>query len=810
MQNARYPLFRDILPRFVLVLTVAALPLRGDETREDAVAAAGEGQLEDSMVVLRKLLAINPADPLTAFDLAIIYTWNNQPAEAISVFEQAKDAEPPEYVLAPMIRAYRDQKHFSDAERLARQGTKRFSLDQRWPALLALILTDQSRPEDAIALLKPWAAKYPDDAQIWLALGYAYFSKGDRFETLRTYGQALRLRPRNQEAAGAMADVMAELGAPYAAGSLLPETPWRVQASQAALMVRWGGHVVSLDPRHRFDGTDAALRRLDALLEKARKERTPDAGLIIRLRRDRIVALRQRERWADAVAEAQELREQGDVIPPYAREAEADALLALRRPREARLGYEEVLQADPQRREAHIGRFFSFVEEEKFRKAFAEIDALAASNGPALRQPGQHLDYPNWEWLEGQALSAEARLFADMPGSAWRRLRPLAEGAPANADLRRLLGDAAAARGWPRRSDEEIHIASSLEPQDRGVQIALAESALRRLRWREARQRIADLSELYPEDMAVRRTRLDLAAHDSWELFSEFHYHFEPANAESETDGFAPGTGYDIITRLYSPPLAEYWRIILGFEYHEAQVLEGTAQRYREGVGFDLRLPDFALEAMFWYNNGSLSQPGGSLAASWSPTDHWTFRGEAEIFAADTPLRAVLSGITANMAGGGIQYDWNESRSLALGAQWYGFSDGNDRYAIDLAFAQKVLDIPRFDLTVRPALYTSHNESDNVPYFSPLYDFSATVGLDAEHVIWRHYESSFGQRLVVSAGSYWQDGFGTGWIGSILYEQVYRHDPRAEIRYGVQGNRNIYDGVMVPSLDFFVRINLLF
>ena len=129
---------------------------------------------------------------------------------------------------------------------------------------------------------------------------------------------------------------------------------------------------------------------------------------------------------------------------------------------------------------------------------------------------------------------------------------------------------------------------------------------------------------------------------------------------------------------------------------------------------------------------------------------------------------------------------------------------------MSLTFAQKVVDIPHFDLTVRPELYTSRNDSNNVPYFSPLLDFSAAVGLDAEQVLWRRYDRSFGHRLVLTAGSYWQEDFGTGWIGSVLYEQAYEHSPRAELRYGARLNCNIYDGDVVPSLDFFIRCNLHF
>jgi len=97
------------------------------------------------------------------------------------------------------------------------------------------------------------------------------------------------------------------------------------------------------------------------------------------LRRDPVLALRNRERWTEAVRETEALRADGDTIPPYVREAEADALLALRRPRDARHGYEEVLRTDPTLRGAQIGRFFALVEEEEFSAAFQQVDQIGGA-----------------------------------------------------------------------------------------------------------------------------------------------------------------------------------------------------------------------------------------------------------------------------------------------------------------------------------------------------------------------------------------------------------------------------------------------
>jgi biofilm PGA synthesis protein PgaA len=132
------------------------------------------------------------------------------------------------------------------------------------------------------------------------------------------------------------------------------------------------------------------------------------------------------------------------------------------------------------------------------------------------------------------------------------------------------------------------------------------------------------------------------------------------------------------------------------------------------------------------------------------------------------------------------------------------------RSALSLAFARRIVDIPHFDLILRPNLYSSQNERNDGPYYSPLRDFSGSVGLDAQHVIWRKYGRSFGHRLVVTCGEYWQEGFGAGWIGSVGYEQVYQNSPWTEIRYGVQGSRRIYDGDVVPSIDFFIRFDVRF
>jgi biofilm PGA synthesis protein PgaA len=435
-----------------------------------------------------------------------------------------------------------------------------------------------------------------------------------------------------------------------------------------------------------------------------------------------------------------------------------------------------------------------------------------AGAAPGVREPNERAMQPNDKWLEANVLSAEARWFADMPGDAWEMLLPLAERAPANVELRRVLSDIAASRDWPRRSAEEIEIAASLAPEDKAVQVALVESAIRRRYWTEARSRIAELAEIYPGDIQISRIEADLRAHDDCELQTEFHVSNEYGGNSSETNqtSKSPGSGTDWTTRLYSPPLEESWRFIGAWEHHTAKTTEGDALRYRFGAGVELALPDLTLEAIGWSNQGDISQPGASMAVAWLPTDHWRFDLGAEYFAGDTPLRAVQNGITANSATFGVTYAWHESRSVAVGVSGYDFSDGNQRGQAHLNFTQKIVDIPHFDVELRPEIYGSTNTSSDGPYFSPRRDLSGSITCDATQVIWRSYERSFAHRLAVTGGAYWQDNFGSSWIGSVLYEQVFQYNPWMEVEYGVARKRAVYDGAQTPSTEGFIRLNLRF
>jgi len=769
--------------------------------RERAVLAARDGRLNEAIEALQQLAAAG--DTPARHDLVVVLGWAGRSREAIELYERVVAAGGvPEYVHRSAAAAYRSEKRFAEAEMLARGGLRARPLDAQWARLLSGVLTDSGHGAEAVVLMERQLAGDPDDTESWMALGNAAVSVPDSFTALRAYAQASRLQPSNREAAAAAARVMSGLGAPFGAAQLVPDAPLALRVDQAGRRVRWAGQLDPPSPALRFEATDDALAEIDRLTLEWRATPDADPATMVRLRLDRTVALRHRERWLDTLAAAASLRAEGVALPAYVRIAEADALLALRRPEDALAAYDEVLAANSSDRDAVIGRFYAQIEAEDFNAAFATADALIARETDARQRLLDSRPLPNRDWLDARILAANARSYADMQAEAWQRLKPLADGAPALAYLRSALASVAAERDWPRLADDEIHISSSLEANNRGIESGLAESAMRRQRWPEARERITALMGDFPEDGAVQRAARDLAAHDLAELEAGMALRHESGNAQA-----APGSGIDAFVRMRSPPIAELWRVVAAAERMAARPPEGDVVRLRYGLGARYRGPDVEFDAMAWSNFGTLQKTGLSAAGAWTPDDHVWLGAEAQSFAAETPLRALLYGVAANSVGASGSYTWDESRSVLAAMHVLGFSDGNRRRSVALGGFQRLVAEPHLKLDLRPGFYASSNSLPGAPYFNPARDTLVSIVIEADHVAWRRYERSFSQHVVVNAGSYWQQGYSAGTVGGLRYENVWRNSPLTEWRYGIELNRSRYDGMPERAAILFANLD---
>ena len=661
--------------------------------------------------------------------------------------------------------------------------------------------------------LSPASQLRSGDPQALLRRGRDALGGGDRYAALAAIALRHRLQPNNLEIARALADVLMELGAPGAAADALgAHADLGVRSRVAAERLRWATLIEprSPDPRRRFDDVDPALAALDALLAESRVAVPVDAGLVTRLECDRAVALRQRERWQEAVDQVNGLRAADVDIPVYVLQVEADSLLALRRPQDAQRVYKEALgKLSPSERDDEEGPWRSLMtglayaqeESEDFNAAFASVSALIERAGqPWHAESALQTPRPNDQWLAARSLDAAMHSYADMPAGAWERIEPLAGGAPALPWLRAQAADVEAQRGWPRLAEQDIDIAAAMAPDDFGIRLSQVDSDMRRHRLARADERLAPLIEQGGDLPRVQQVRRELDAAMGPSVRFEL--------GGRDTSGQAvrgPGNGMDARLQVESSTLAGTWRLIGFADGGTDSVEEGRAERRRFGGGAQARWPDWQLVALAWSQSGSLDTSGGSLAAQWGPSDQWTFMADAARHSPDTPLRADLHGITADSVRGGARYAWNESLGAGVQLQQMDFSDGNDRRLMTVDGMLKVLDRPHLDITLRPRIEWQRNSLADTPYFSPSESWLGSVEALIEHVIWRAYEEAFVQRLGLTLGVFEQRNFGRNAIGGVSYEQSWRHDPWTEVSWGVGWTSMVYDGSREQELRAYLK-----
>lgn len=715
--------------------------------------------------------------------------------DAIARYEQTRPGNLPSDALLALTRAYRDRQRFDRAEALAREGARRFPGQPVWPILLALILTDEGRPEESLAILATPAARRASELERELAAGYASRRAQRPFEALRHYATAAQRDPANREARDAVQAVLRDMRGPWGASRFASSPPPLPLASEmGAAEIRWGEAVRPVDPRLRFAGTDRALDTLDRLVAQDPNNTT--------LRFDRIVALHDRVRMADVVAEADALRRKGVALPDYVRAALADALLYLRQPRAALTEYQAVLATQPDDAAALAGKFYALVELEDFSEAYALADARLAAEPPWRRYAGDPTRYPREAYLDALLRAAAVRFYGDQPEQAWQRLAPARDAAPANLSVRLTAAAVMNAMGWLREAEQENRIALSLAPDSMAAQIAVADIALARGEYAEAEARIAELAAMYPENQQVQRLQRDLAARTGWRLDAEVR----PAH---EYGGGANGEGHELTTSatIASPLIDNRWRLFVSDGFADARPPEGYVARQRVEGGLQLSLPDLSASVSVHQDMGTLERLGATASADWQPSDQLRLAATAERISADTPLRALLHGITADSVNARATWAWDAGQSVSIGGGWMPFSDGNQRAIADARYSQKILSLPHLLLTGSAELYTSSNTRADASYYNPRADGSATIGLAVQHMLWRQYDYSLTEVVTLVGGMYGEHSYRGGPIGSVSYEHRWRFDPWTELVYGVSLSEHMYDGDPAHTVAAFVALH---
>lgn len=785
-----------------------------------AIADARAGRYDRALTTLQQLTAQTPRRLAYRHDLIAVLSWAERHAEALDASSGLRvNATTPDYVLAAigksaLVRA--DHARARQAYGLLAQRRPR-NADAALGHALALL--GAGRPTQADAQLRRVLRLASHDPATLQGAFDALQARGDAPRAL-PFGERLAAlgRPPRTTASAAAATTPGTESPVEATTSARPAAPQQpaVPAATTApaqaladAQAQNGQHIrdamVLLDTDFtpaRYRLIDAALAENAALIDRARAANAAD--VLLRLRRDRVVALRQRGMMDAALAEFETLESQGPQ-PVWVQLAAADALLHQRRPEASRARYQRILAEDPGNAAARSGLVFAEVEAEDFHAAEAVVAAQLRDTGNAVA-----------------ARRTEIMLlrFADRLDEAEARLDSLRAERPDDAGLWLDQADLLARRGLPRAAAERYAAVLAREPASIRARVGLADALWARGDMAQARQAIDALRAEAPEHPAVHR------------LLRAWQRNQRPVLVSGATQGLGQGNvaGNDDLvweSTLYSGQFADGWRVFANHHLARAKFDGNAARHQRVGMGVELTRRDWQLATEVGQDLHNGQDTSWAVGGRYHIGDHASLRARHETQTNDFPLKGRMPDaedylgaprhLHASRTLLGAAWQWNESRRVAADLSYYHFNDGNRRKSLALSWTERLYSGYGKTLDLQTAAYASANTLRDAIYFNPARDTALSATLTGDWLTWRRYDKTFSQRLAVTLGSYrqasdvrpqgvWQrESYGWNAFHDIRYEHEWNIGPDFSTRYGVGTRRFPYDGVYETKGYFYLH-----
>jgi biofilm PGA synthesis protein PgaA len=431
------------------------------------------------------------------------------------------------------------------------------------------------------------------------------------------------------------------------------------------------------------------------------------------------------------------------------------------------------------------------------------IDGVSQDLAAYRNRPKNPIVRPDDYKLEADAKALYARAYGDDLATAEQHFQALNNVGPMNNEVRLSLAEIWRWRGWPERAEQQLYEINHDYPDQISPKINLANTHLDLRDWQLAETEMQPLVAEYPENSAVQ------ALDRRWDLHNKHQLTMDGFTSKSAGSTFGSRT-QGLNATLYSKPINYNYRAFVSTQYDHATFPEGTGRVLYPGVGLEYTNRDWRLTGEISQANLSNIGVSTTLTADYRMDDYWSFASALEINSSEMPLRGLRVGTSGDMISASGVYRWSDLTRAAAGASYMKMEDGNQRQSLYLTLDRRLITKPHYKLTTHLRMDTSHNNESNTNYFNPERDMEVSAILDNEWMLWRRYERSFGHRLQVGAGDYWQKDFGSNLTWLISYEQQFKWDNRFELDYGVTRNRHAYDGVNELSTQFFARLNFLF
>jgi biofilm PGA synthesis protein PgaA len=757
-------------------------------TREYAIDLARNGRYDEALSLLESLREAAPDNQILLQDEIAALGWAERDVEVLDRVAELESVDQPLYVATAIAKSARNLREFAKAiqwyERAAALAPD--AVDVRTG--FAMTLAEDGDYAEADAQLDLLPPERQTETNVLLVRGYIRRLADDLIRALHAYDEILEQRPNDRDALRGKALVLRDLLLPVQAleiaeshpGVLRDDEIARLRVDDLALRLRLASQTL-YPPETDGVVLDQTIADIDRHLAE-----NHDRGAELALRYDRIAALAERERAAEAVEAFEELETPKEEIPAYALAAAGRAYLQIEQPQRALTVLELAAAKAPGEIEIQFALVYAYLDLNEYRRAMDVATSLREREPFVKSAPSSPIVKGNDYRLRAEVVSAIADASISELAAAQERLEMLLNEAPNNADLRHELASVYRGRGWLDRSLFEYRQVLTVEEDLIHAQVGRAYTQLDAQQFEAVGQTVEELNDEHADEIIVARLT------ERWEVHNRSELVVELSNGRSTGNTFGSNqTSLD--AHWYTRPIRYSYRAFAHAHEARADFLEGRAERSAIGAGAEYR-------ADRWTATGEIlsDRDGGSAGVAgefgWRMSDNWSFAGSLEFNSIRTQLRAHRQGIESDRTSFSTRYAVNESIDYGAGMTYSDLSDGNVSRTVFGDLHRRVMNRPRWQLELIAEAYASDNEKLDVPYFSPASDFSYLAGARHEWQLRRRYDRSVYQSSSLRVGQYDQSGFDAGRIWVLDYRVDVDLSPALSFQLGAERARRFYDG----------------
>jgi len=776
----------------VLLILLTQSLLASGLNYDYAIKWARDGELDRSITELEKLQHLHPQNTHLFYDYISVLGWAKQDHKAVSLSKNLNKNTIPLYTLKDIAKSARNIGDYTYSAKLYQTGIKRVPKDPLFYQGFALVLHDMKKPKLAERVLDIAQKKLPENVSILASKAEMYELNKNNFDAMRIYKKLAQNPTSKDKYMKKFVHALMRLGMPFVAQKYIKENPalfsdedkMQVSHDQSAFKLRWakGGF---LEKEHKdkavIQGVLNTLNKNINLLGEKNQDSVKNREYQ-QLHFDKIVALSELHKRKEAIAIYESLKSQKVDFPSYTLNAIGDDYLYIKKPYKAQ---EVLLESLKKNKHAFNTKYLLFYAYSDAYEANKALKFAKSVNKNEPKRAGFHK-------VDAEIMEILGYEYANYLDFTQEKLEGLLERAPHNGSVRNELARLYYLRGWYDQAREAYTVQLHFDKNNMDAQQGIIYINMAEKRYDLVDADMKALTKKYPhkkERLNKLQKRIDDAKKGYFSI--ESNYGSDPLESGSKTKV----DSYEVNGYVYSPLLQNRWRPFVFTNIGHTEFHKHTLTNKRVGVGVNYNVNHLSTNIALSYNLTALEEVAGYANATYKIDDYWSVYGNYEHFSAQTPLRAIMYGIRANLLQASLRYRFSESAQSALTVENMDFDDGNNRFNLIFNQYYKLIKGPIYNLDTSLYVSNMYNSKDNsAVYYNPKEDFFASINFQNIWNIYNWYDTQIKQIAALEVGTHWEKNYGSNLVGNVNLGQEVEVNKDFGLSYGITRKKSAYDG----------------